>query len=432
MAKAQSVIDVMLGEGGGKTASERYADYLAIASVIANRATQLGVTPEQVVQRASEFNAYNKALPGGVDKYRGLAQKALAEVARNGPVHNATFYATPKAVGNLPRGLMEEVRTNSHIYKSDPQNRAIFTSVGLKSPDTTARYQPTVSAGSTLIGPVTNNNGDTLIGPVPGSKQSYRDPYVSAPNYKGNAPTVQITNNQNQRMYSPAGHIGVGQGGRASGAAMFAGGITSPAPGFEPAPSFTNSRVYSAPLNAPGVPYSPGSTLIGPVGPHSLGGGLVGPVQAVTPVQATPTPGDTLIGPVANKANDYATAQKAAQRTAAMPAMVSKIGGSLLGGALMGPVGSILGGLIGGYAAKNGLFRDAPMSINNIGAGANNVYGVYSGAARGTQATANNGGLVTSLGNGDTAYTNPQGISSVVDRYGNNMADWSGRSYSKK
>lgn len=506
MAKAKSVIDVMLGEGGGKTAAERYADYLAIGSVIANRATQLGVTPEQVVQRQSEFNAYNKPLPGGVDKYRGIAEKALGEIARNGPIHKATFYATPKAVGNLPRGLTEEVRTGSHIYKSDPQNRAVYTSVGLKSPDTNVRYQPNVTLGSVLEGPVSNGNGDTLLGRVPGSKPietAYRDPFVSAPNFRGNAPTVQLTTNQDQRMINAAGQVRVGQGGRAGGAAMFGGGITTPAQGFEaPRPS-ANSKVYSAPLNAPGVPYtpaqqatirsaslnsltdglnaqrqslaasrnpanydgvpglllgvnlsgqqtyarptvSPGSTLLGPVtngnndtllGPVSppvqnpMVTGWGSPVKAVAPVQSViPAPGDQLLGPVDPRAKDYAKTQK----RAAIPGLIGKVGGSMAGGALLGPVGGILGGMLGGYIAKNGNFKNEPLNINNIGAGSSNVYSVYGGAPRGTQAQANNGSLITSLGQGATAYTNRYGVSNIIGSDGTVSADWSGRSYKAK
>jgi hypothetical protein len=106
----------------------------AIASVIANRARSLGVTPEQVVSNRREFNAYGKRLPAGVGAYRSLAQQALDDVAKNGPIHNGTFYATPSASGNLPRGLKRETATTGHIYYSDPQNRAIGTSLGYRQP----------------------------------------------------------------------------------------------------------------------------------------------------------------------------------------------------------------------------------------------------------------------------------------------------------
>ena len=492
MAKAQSVIDVMLGEGGGKTPAERYADYLAIASVVANRAQQLGVTPEEVVQRQSEFNAYNKRLPAGVDKYRGLAERAIAEVAQNGPVHKATFYATPASVKNLPRGLNEEVRTGSHIYKSDPQNRAIFTSVGLKSPSMAYAQEPSAqSPFDALIGPVTNSAGDQLIGRVPGSKPAYRDPLVSAPNYKGTGAAVEAISEPAQMFTTtkaPNGRlsgsrIGVGTGGMAGERAVIAGPqkFAGVSPGFQ-APERTGI-VTRAPLNAPGVAYTApqqaqiqqaakasvadaltmqkaalaaarpaqSATYSGvpgvSIGVNSLDGttptysvntpkmgtplnpsALPAPTRSITPVQAVPGVGDTLIGPVSSpKAKDWAAAQSALPGDTAR-GTVGRIGGSLVGGILAGPLGGIIGGMLGNYAGKTG-FRDAPLSINNIGSGANNVYGVYAGAPRGTQATANNGGLVTSLGNGKTAYTNKMGATTVTDAAGNNMADWSGRSY---
>lgn len=134
MAKALTVDDVILGEAVRGTAAERYRDMLGIASVIANRSRMLGVTPQEVVARQSEFNAYGKALPSGVEAYRDLAREALREVETAGPVHSATFYATPAAKDNLPRGLREEVRTTGHVYFSDPQQRSINTAVGYRQP----------------------------------------------------------------------------------------------------------------------------------------------------------------------------------------------------------------------------------------------------------------------------------------------------------
>ncbi|MCD1644812.1 cell wall hydrolase [Aurantimonas coralicida] len=135
MAKAKTVVDVILGEATRGTAAERYRDMLGIASVIANRSRMLGVTPADVVARQSEFNAYGKSLPSGVEAYRELASEALREVETAGPVHNATFYATPAAKHNLPKGLREETRTTGHVYFSDPQQRSINTAVGFRQPD---------------------------------------------------------------------------------------------------------------------------------------------------------------------------------------------------------------------------------------------------------------------------------------------------------
>lgn len=128
--KATSVVDVILGEA----APSSYDDMLAVASVIANRAEQLGVSPEEVVSVNSEFNAYGKALPPGAEKNRPFAESAWRSVMTNGPVNNATFFATPSTTGNLPKGLVQETATNGHVYYSDPKNRAIKTSAGFKTP----------------------------------------------------------------------------------------------------------------------------------------------------------------------------------------------------------------------------------------------------------------------------------------------------------
>lgn len=132
--RARTVHEVIAAEAVSGTPAERYADMKAIASVIANRAKMLGVTPEQVVSLTSEFNAYNKPMPAGTQSLVGMAEEAMNDVAVNGPVNNATFYATPAATNNLPNGLQPVAQTTGHVYYSDPQNRAIYTADGLKSP----------------------------------------------------------------------------------------------------------------------------------------------------------------------------------------------------------------------------------------------------------------------------------------------------------
>lgn len=134
-AKAQTVIDVLLGEAVYGSRKQRLADMKAIASVIANRAQQLGVSPEDVIAAPGEFSAYGKTLPAGVEAYRDLAQQALDEVQQYGPVHNATFYATPGATKNLPSGLKQVASTAGHVYFSDPKNRAIETALGYRAPE---------------------------------------------------------------------------------------------------------------------------------------------------------------------------------------------------------------------------------------------------------------------------------------------------------
>lgn len=138
MPIAKSVEDTVLGEA----LAGDYADILGVVSVIDNRSKQLGVSYQDVVAAKGQFDAYGKAMPAGVSKYRGLVDKAIAEVQEKGPVHSATFYATPAAAKGLPKGLAFETKTAGHQYYSDPQNRAIGTAQGYKTPDPTAMATP--------------------------------------------------------------------------------------------------------------------------------------------------------------------------------------------------------------------------------------------------------------------------------------------------
>lgn len=131
---ARSVIDVVLGEAVSGTEEERYEDMKAIASAIVNRSRRTGVSLQDVVANRNEFNAYGKALPKGANRYRDLAERALRDVEENGPVHGATFYATPSAIKNLPKGLSRVAETKGHVYFDDPKNRAIGTAKGYKQP----------------------------------------------------------------------------------------------------------------------------------------------------------------------------------------------------------------------------------------------------------------------------------------------------------
>lgn len=130
--EAQTIVDTILGEAVGGSKSARYADMLAIAQVMENRAQLLGVPMKDTLV---EFDAFGKSLPKGVSAYKSLAEKALAEVMANPtPLHAATFYSTPATTGNLPKGLKAEHTTTGHQYFSDPKGRAIGTAQGYKSP----------------------------------------------------------------------------------------------------------------------------------------------------------------------------------------------------------------------------------------------------------------------------------------------------------
>lgn len=177
MPRALDVPSVIAGEAVSGTPQERWADMVAIASVIANRAAALGVTPQQVIANTNEFNAYNRAMPPGTAALTEMAQEAMNYVEENGPVNNATFYATPAAVNNLPSGLQPETSTTGHQYFSDPQNRAIGTSLGYRQPNQYAYAanpenvptpdQPSLMAGTGELGNTWTINGVTPhLGPV--------------------------------------------------------------------------------------------------------------------------------------------------------------------------------------------------------------------------------------------------------------------------
>jgi hypothetical protein len=156
---AKTVVDVILGEA--KAGS--YQDMLAIASVISNRATGGRTSFQDVVSRTSEFNAYGKPLPSGVNQYRSMAEKAIEQVKTTGPIHNATFYATPKAQGNLPKGLEKVTSTDGHIYFTDPQQRPIYTASGLKKID----YQQVNSATPQMLAYNDQGLPNNDVAPIP-------------------------------------------------------------------------------------------------------------------------------------------------------------------------------------------------------------------------------------------------------------------------
>lgn len=131
MGKVSSVVDTVLGEA----LAGDYADMVGIVSVIDNRSKATGVSYQDVVAAPGQFDAFGKSLPAGVGKYRDMAAQAIADVKARGPVHAATFYATPAAAKGLPRGLSFETKTRGHNYYSDPKGRAIATTKGYKSPD---------------------------------------------------------------------------------------------------------------------------------------------------------------------------------------------------------------------------------------------------------------------------------------------------------
>ena len=155
MAKvARSLVDVVLGEAVSGTPVQRYEDMKAIASAVANRAARAGVSIKDVISAKGQFDAYGKSLPPGVEAFRALAERAIAEVAQFGPTHAGTFYATPKAVDNLPSGLQPVAQTTGHVYFDDPQNRAIATAQGYITPSKAAVSTPELGYFSGMSQPL--------------------------------------------------------------------------------------------------------------------------------------------------------------------------------------------------------------------------------------------------------------------------------------
>jgi hypothetical protein len=161
MGKVSSVVDTVLGEA----LAGDYADMVGIVSVIDNRSRATGVSYQDVVAAPGQFDAFGKSLPAGVGQYRDMAKQAIADVKARGPVHAATFYATPAAAKGLPRGLALETKTRGHNYYSDPKGRAIATTQGYKSPDL-SKISPASRAVAMTpeVGPVPTAKPD--VGPT--------------------------------------------------------------------------------------------------------------------------------------------------------------------------------------------------------------------------------------------------------------------------
>lgn len=220
MVKALTTAQVIAGEAVSGSYEDRWNDMVNIASVIANRAALLGVTPEQVVSTTQQFNAYNKQMPPGTASLTDMAQQAMDYVAVNGPVNDATFYATPAATKNLPKGLSFETETTGHQYFSDPKMRSIKTSLGDVKPDQfayakmvenapTPQAAPTVE--SAMAGPYTDNG---LTNGVTAMTAPYAKPNVVTS--QAMAPTAV------DPAYSPSGLL-------AGDPQTFAGLLSSPA-----------------------------------------------------------------------------------------------------------------------------------------------------------------------------------------------------------
>jgi hypothetical protein len=140
--RVRTVIDTILGEAVSGSPATRYADMLAIGSAIMNRAQRAGVSPLDIVSAISksgtkQFDAWDKDLPAGAEKFAELAERAWSHLERFGPTHTGTYFATETAAKNLPSGLKEVGRTAGHIIFDDPQARPFLTSQGFRTPTLT-------------------------------------------------------------------------------------------------------------------------------------------------------------------------------------------------------------------------------------------------------------------------------------------------------
>lgn len=237
MPRARSVVDVILGEAVSGTPQQRYQDMVAIASAMVNRANKLGVPLEDVVSVRSEFNAYGRSLPAGVDRYRDLAERALTDVLTNGPVHPGSFYATPAAKGNLPKGLSEVTRTTGHVYFEDPHDRSIRTAQGFRSPVAQAysvvpQPRPEPEAFAALLGPVEPSFAAPVGGVERGSMLGPVDPARSSMELPG-SPAIEVPA-QSAFPSSPAFDSGrFAAGPVANGRSDLAKGLTASTPAFD-------------------------------------------------------------------------------------------------------------------------------------------------------------------------------------------------------
>jgi hypothetical protein len=212
--------------------------------------------------------------------------------------------------------------------------------------------------------------------------------------------------------------------------------ISTPAtPAYDPAVGYqqaANSLMAGGMLNLDGSKFTGLNGDLAP-NPELSSSSTVNVAQdpAVTAPSLDTTPADTTQSNVTvqGPSTTAATTQQSAKLSGAFPAAPAKTGmlggllnkdtvvGGLLGGLALGPAGAVMGGLLGNQIQRNGgltgLLSGNVPNINNIGAGLQNVASVYGASMPGLQAATNNGGTVTSLGGGWTAYTNPMGVTTT-------------------
>lgn len=391
--RAYSPADVVAGEAVSGTPAERHRDMMAIASAMVNRARALGVSLNDVVANPNEFNAYAKSLPPGADKYRSMAQDAIDSVMKDGPIHTGMFYATPKAVDNLPGGLTPVGATKGHQFFADPQGRAIGTAKGYRTPSMEAEQQlsqiasmkdtPTPTARtdpSFQAAPV----GAVEAGGMLAAPMSMKDNYDAyAQGRMGLSPKSQLARGllsqaqdmaaakQAQSLSDVAAAAKATPGYAAAKAGLASelsatnhvrdtiDGLPSQPKGlntslgfnFAPAPMDTPAFARMAQPPTSTVAPTPGyvDTQVS-VNPAATA--YTPPAAAYTPaaaaVDSMATGGLLSAGPQYDAA--AAKAAAAANTKAKAGNIAGAVGGALLGGLLAGPLGGLLGGYLGKQA----------------------------------------------------------------------------------
>lgn len=402
MPRAQSVVDVILGEAASGSPQQRYNDMVAIASAMVNRARQTGVDLADVVSVPSQFNAYGRSLPAGVEAYRTMAERALSDVLQGGPTHNGTFYATPAARGNLPRGLEEVTRTGGHIYYSDPQNRSIATTGGYRTPsgsqamayDAVPTPRPAEAAIEGLLG-----RAESVQSPAAVSRGMLNNIPSEAPRVAsfdtsrfGTMPNTEFFDRgrfgveSNVPMGGLAQALGeqraglLGMAPTVSGGAGVGAGVSASGGLLASPQSFDNGRFGSSPktgrLSAEPTPEEFAREVDeyrASIGKAPVNAGLLSPTPAA-PMNAYADPVVSAQPQAASAIQQQSFPARPAspmqQRRAEQPLitglqarnLLGGIAGGLLGGFTLGPMGALAGGLLGRETAARSYFPSAPAS----------------------------------------------------------------------
>ncbi len=228
------------------------------------------------------------------------------------------------------------------------------------------------------------------------------------PSLASTAPTTEALG-QNV-SFSPAASTLPGGPGLLSNPATFAASLTGVQPNTAQTTAYSPGEVSTRVIG--------GATVKGPASPEIANPDDINAYDRATPranVGSFPAAPET-------------TGQKAKK-------VAGTMAGALLGGAALGPVGTLMGGLLGReMSTGKGLFSGAPSnqqtiggllselgaSINNVGSGARASYSVWGGGTPiGSQATATDGSRITQLGGGLIARTDTNGVTTTFNDRGN-------------